>query len=364
MIKKKRKYVSKNAGIRITRSVRKKGNTSLVIGVVIMFITAIIFVNLGLGAEKNAKPIYEYKIERNANYEVLLKENDLYDTKTLPADLCYASKSIDAFTINFEYNFKGNDKIDTEYNYNITANLVGTVKDEYEDKEVWNKSFTILKNKSNQQVATEAFSIQEKIKLDYDKYDDLVNLYEMRYGIKIDAVLKVRFNIAYQPILLSDSISTEKVEDFIELDIPINHSVTEVSRNYENENTANIAPPIEKIRIREYSYYTIAGLLLIAAFTISIIKMSNNKMSPQEKYEKNVNHILKYYKDIIVTVNNEPNLAGLKMMELISLDDLIDVAEQNHCNIIHYEDLSNRMNYLYAIVGEYVYCYKIKRNEY
>ncbi len=67
-------------------------------------------------------------------------------------------------------------------------------------------------------------------------------------------------------------------------------------------------------------------------------KIKKNKITVQRKYEKNVNHILKYYKDIIVTVNSKPDFADLKMMELIIFDDLIDVAEQNNCNIIHYED--------------------------
>ena len=51
------------------------------------------------------------------------------------------------------------------------------------------------------------------------------------------------------------------------------------------------------------------------------------------------------------------------MMEVLTLDDLIDVAEQNNCNIIHYEDLKNRINYLYVIVGEYAYYYKIIINQ-
>ena len=114
-------------------------------------------------------------------------------------------------------------------------------------------------------------------------------------------------------------------------------------------------PSIEKIRFKEYIYYVLAGLLFISAFITYIIRINKNKMTDQEKYEKKVNHILKYYRDLIVTVNNKPNLDGLKQMELISLDDLIDVAEQNNCNIIHYEDLQNKTNLLYAIVGEYVF---------
>lgn len=169
----------------------------------------------------------------------------------------------------------------------------------------------------------------------------------------------MRFNISYKTDLLKYGINSKDIDDFIELDIPITNTVTEVSENYEKENMVNIKPPIEKIKVRVYIYYTIASLFMIACLILSINEVSKNKMTPQEKYEREINRILKYYRNIIVTVNNKPNLADLKMLELSILDDLIDVAEQNNCNIIHYEDLENRIDYLYAIVGEYVYYYKI-----
>ena len=351
MIKKRRKYISKGINTKRFRGDNRKKYVSIIV-VVAMIVIAIIFVKLGLESEKNTKSIYQYKIERKSDYEVLLKENDFYVTKTLPANLYYASKSVDNFNINFEYNFKGNNKVDTEYDYNITANLVGKVKDEYQDKEVWNRRFSLFENKNDKQLDKDEFSIKETINIDYQKYSDFVHLYENEYGIKIDAVLKVHFNISYK-----NNLNTEKIDDFIELNIPITNTVTEVKENYEKESIINVMPPIEKIKTREYICYSIAGLFTILALIIFIIKNNKYKMTPQEKYEKNVNHILKYYRDIIVTVNNEPNLIDLKMMELITLDDLIDVAEQNNCNIIHYEDFTNKTNYLYAIVGNYAYYY-------
>ncbi len=145
---------------------------------------------MGLGTEKNTKSVYQYKIEKKFDYEVLLKSNDLYTTNILPADLYYASKSIDAFSINFEYELKGNKKIDTEVDYNI---------------------------------------------------------------------------------------NTEKIDDFIELDIPITDTITEVNKNYENENVVDIMPPIEKIKIKKYIYYTIAGLCIIIDCFICIKKSKKIK---------------------------------------------------------------------------------------
>ena len=72
---------------------------------------------------------------------------------------------------------------------------------------------------------------------------------------------------------------------------------------------------------------------------------------------------MKYYKELIVTVTNEPNLADLKVMNINSLDDLIDVAEQNNSNIIHYETTKNLRSNLYVIVSGYVYVYIVTDEE-
>ena len=347
MLKKRRKYINKKINIRRTRSINKKSYVNI-IAIVIIIILALIFIKLGLGARE--KLIYQYKINKNSDYVVVLKKNNFYQTTTLPANLHYASKSIDDFIINFEYNFKGSGKIDIEYNYGITAELIGTVKDEYEDKEVWNKNFELLPNKSDKQANKDSFVVKEKVSIDYEKYINLVSQYESAYGIKIDAALRLRFNISYKTNLSNYGINTDRIDDVIELNIPI--TVTEVNKNYENESITNITPPMEKIRTIEYICYTIAILLIVVSI-IYIIKM--NKVNPQEKYKRKIKSVLNYYKDIIVTVNNKPNLNNLKMMELIALDDLIDVAEQNNCNIIHYEDVIDEISYLYVIVGEYVY---------
>ena len=74
-------------------------------------------------------------------------------------------------------------------------------------------------------------------------------------------------------------------------------------------------------------------------------------------YNYNINHILKYYRDLIVTVINKPDFTDLKVMKLLVLEDLIDVAEQNQTNIIHYKEPKKEESNLYVIIDNYVYIY-------
>ena len=47
-------------------------------------------------------------------------------------------------------------------------------------------------------------------------------------------------------------------------------------------------------------------------------------------------------------------------MNIEKLEDLIDLAEQNEKNIIHYEFKKENKSKLYVIVDEYVYVYEVK----
>ena len=80
-------------------------------------------------------------------------------------------------------------------------------------------------------------------------------------------------------------------------------------------------------------------------------------------YEKNINKILKYYRDLIVTVDNKPDLSNLESLKVMILDDLIDVAEQNKAIIIRYEELKEDKSYLYVIIGKYAYIYEVTADE-
>ena len=106
--------------------------------IIIAIIISIAFIEFYIKNKEKSIPIYNYTIKKSDNYELLLKPNDFYTTQTLPAGGYYASNSIKSFAINLKYDFKSDKKSNIEYNYNITANLIGTIKNiNEEDKEIF-----------------------------------------------------------------------------------------------------------------------------------------------------------------------------------------------------------------------------------
>ena len=173
----------------------------------------------------------------------------------------------------------------------------------------------------------------------------------MKNDIAIDSVLNVHFDIFYHINLSNVGLDEKDFTDSIQLEIPINNTVTQVKENYENVSNENIMPNTQAVMVHKVVDYVIGALFVIGAIVIIIMRICKNK----KVY--NLNHILNYYSDLIVTVTNEPNISNLKIMYVTKLDDLIDVAEQNQRNIIHYEMVKNEEDDFYVLVDDYVYIY-------
>lgn len=318
----------------------------------LIIILGICLLVIGLKEENNIIQ-YSYEIQRKSSYEILLKENNYYDTNILPSGYVYASKSINKAKIDFKYFLKGKEKTNIKYNYSITGNLIGRVDYENEEnKEIWNKSFVFSKDFYEEEADTNNLLIDKDVSIEYDYYSDLVNSYEKEYGISIDAVLKLFLNVSYEIDLSKFNIENEIIRDVIEVDIPINNTVTEVKEKYKKNDFKEIKADENNYKIDKI-ICLIFGITLLSIEAILLYKKIEEiiKKNLKENYIKN---ILKNYNNLIVTVENEPDTSNLKIMKIIQFEDLVDIAEQNQTNIIHFEIIKNKESKFYVIVGRYV----------
>ncbi len=328
----------------------------IIITSIFVIILGIIFTKIGFNYSKDLIS-YSYEVQKSGDYEIVLNPNDFYDTKVLPANRYYASKSINSIIINFKYKFEGNKNTNLKYNYNITAELLGNASTNDDlNKEVWSKKYIFLDNKEKSITNQNSFLISELTNIDYQYYRSLVQSYEEKYEIAIDAVLKVRLNV----FLDTDSIllSKEESEDYIELLIPINNTVTKVTANYIDTISKDIYTKNETIPVEEIICFIIGGTCIFIPLILLVINLKNFKKSEKEKYEERINRILKSYNDIIITVTTKPQLSDLKTIKLEDINDLIDIAECNQCNIIYYN--SNDKREFYVIIDRIVYVYSVK----
>ncbi len=326
----------------------------IIIFQIIVFIIGLILIETYLNLRNNnIQKVYE--THKKIDYEVYLKPNDFYENQILESKGCYAAKSIDFLKINFEHQIIGVDNMDMEYKYKITNRLFATaVNGENVDNTIWERDYFVfesdIKNKNiGQNIITEDFDIN------YDFYRNLVNSYEEQYGIQVNAVLKVRLDVFY-------NIKSEKekcLEDYIEFDIPVTDLVLEPQENYEENSLKNIIIQKDKYKIAKNVCFILGSIMILGDVILYAVKIYKFKLGSENKYEKKIRKILKYYKDDIVIINNELNLSEYKVLKIANFEDMINLAEQNQTNVIYYEAVKNEVSYMYVIVRDCVYFYKI-----
>ena len=296
--------------------------------------------------------MYNYTVKKTNNYKVILKPNDFYSTDTLEAGNYYPSKAVKNYMIDFVYDFKANMKADIEYNYNVTAELIGTsASTEGKYKELWRRKFDILETKTGK-INEDNFNINEDVSIDYEYYNNLVNSYEEAYDVELDTVLKVKFNIIFS------NLNGEKMKDYIELDINLNDVITNAEENYESVKTNNVPEAQKNDNGNKILICSIFGIIFLILILISIKKLKNK--TPKEKYKRKVRYTLKYCKDLIVRVEEKPNFSKLNILKIDNLDSLINLAEHTKSNIIYYETIKDRKSEFFIINNNYVYIYTIR----
>lgn len=323
----------------------------------ILFIIGIFSIFYLLYFHKNDISIYNFSIQKSDDYLVLLKPNDFYQTETLPPGGYYPANAINSYIIEYRYELTGDKKTNIEYNYNVEAYLVGTVKNiDNQDKEVWNRKF-ILSENTNGKENTDKVYINKKINIDYEYFNNLVRSYENSFDISIESILKVRFNLNYN-IDLNENIN--KKEDSIELEIPITSSVSEVRENYEKITNDKIIQQEEKNNFNKIVFYSIAGIMILVSLVNIIVIGKKYIKIEKQQYKHKLKHILNYYKDIIINISSELDLNNLKTIYVEDFHDLIDLAEQTQRNILYYNNYDKDKSKFFVIVDNYVYIFLLK----
>lgn len=321
----------------------------------------IIYISLSIPKEKETKTTYyTYFVKRASSYSTKLKEesSSYYDNLLPNASNTYPSFAVESFFLNLTYMMEGDDYVNTEYNYNILAEIIGEYrKEDGSLEQIWNRPFPLIENRKESIQNTKSFSINENIQINYADYNNIVSAYKQTYNLSINAYLKISLNIQYKNSLTKDKTKQVEQVDKVEVRIPLNESTTKIEKKFE----ASTENDLSQTNSKGLNYrFMIMGLFLVlVSILLCLIAFKRKGVTVYDLYKKNMEKILKNYGDLIVTVTSKPNIKYLRIMQLEKIEDLVDVAEQNKCHIIHFEIKRRCLSYLFVINEGYVYIYRV-----
>lgn len=323
------------------------------------FITGIVFIVLGF----NEYEIIEvgYKENSDINYKVYLKENSFFEDKYLEENKTYIASLIDYIDVNFHYNISYNMPLKGDYNYKLVA-IVSSNK-QNSDEYYWKKSYDLTEVKTGTYESNSSLLLDENIKIDYSKYNQILNSFRKEYPFastgNLQVAMEVNNNILTEydenPILLASNVN---------LSIPLLEQTVEASISKNTKNTSDVF----KFKVNDdsliYLVYKILGFILtalsIAYFSILIIiRLFYRK---NNKYEVFIDKILKNYDSIIVDTNSEPSFSDFKIIKVDSFDELLDVYNEVRMPINYYR-MQSRC--IFAVYNDtIVWIYELNKEEF
>ncbi|MGN1311446.1 MAG: DUF5305 family protein [Bacilli bacterium] len=326
----------------------------LIIAFSLCFACALIFLQKSL--EFKEVDIINYKETSDLDYKVYLKKNDFYDEKYLEKDMLYVASLIDNVKINFNYNFNIDNNIPLKIDYKIIGKLL--IENETEDKTYFQKDYDLV-SKKDYKLKNNKIEIDEKIKIDYDYYNDIANKFKMSYGINTKSFLKV--------FLIVDKFSSENKisipkNSIMYVSIPLSEKSVSIKLSYNKINESNNIVDNSNIVVKNLPFIAITIILVITSIIliIKIVRMISLMVRKKTKYDKYISKLLIKYDRVIAENSTGPILENKQIIKIKKFEELLDVRDNLKLPILYYNTVPHQKCCFYIIHDSELYMHVVK----
>ncbi len=306
----------------------------------ITFISVLFIIGVALIIFGFTKSFISLKYQENnsVNYKVFLKNNNYFDTNYLDENRTYITSLIDHLNINYHYNLKFSEKVNGTYSYRIDA-IVNANKPNGEDGYYWSKKYNILEPTDVDIKNSDTIDINKEIDIDYNKYNAILEEFKKDYSISTDGVLKVQLTVESRATgeKYKDDI---KIPSNLNLNIPLLEKAVEATIEKNAVSNDNIIVS-EDSSLTKYKFASIIlgilliliDLVLVLSITVVRIKNKNNHL-----YLATLKKIVDAHDSIIANIDNLPDVSDLKVINVSSFSELLDVYNEVRMPINFYEN--------------------------
>lgn len=349
----------------------KKENKFLQAGKYIFYLfIAIVFSLFSLyyfkmGLKNTYQEEVSYKSSSNVSYKVYLLENDYFDEPYLGMNRTYISSLINYIDINFNYNLNFSNFVSGKYTYYIKG-IIAADKVKDDDSSYWSKSYILKEPETISYDNQNSFNIDTNVKVDYQKYNTILNEFRKDYGISFDGAFKVQLVIESE----SNAINIKEnipVESLIEVRVPLTQQVIDLSIDLSNnDNEGKISETIVNNTSSNYMFLGLGILFITVTLCLLwiVFRYIISIYLSKSKYSKTLKKILSTYDTIIVNVSSLPNLNDLKVIEVNTFSELIDAHSEVRMPINYYEEVTDYKSVFVLVSTNMAWVYTLINHEY
>ena len=328
--------------------------------VFIIFITVgTILLNKSLNFE--SEKIIKYNEKSDLDYKVYLLKNDFYEQPYLEKDMLYVASLIDKIAIDFDYNFESEAKENIDFEYSIVAKL--SIDNAIGTKSYFEKTYTLLDNKTLNMRESTGQNIKEQITLDYPYYNSLANKFKSQYGIDADSKLTVYMLINKKNTEESSYILNSS--SIMNIVIPLSERSVDIKLDYKKIDETNNIIQKQKMTIRDILPLVISVMFIASALIMIIKAMRNIRILSNQKsaYDKYISKVLKEYDRLIAESSTLLSFEDKEIININKFTELLDIHDNLQKPIMYYEEKPHELSYFYINHDNVIYLFEVDSSE-
>lgn len=299
-----------------------------------------------------------YTENSNLDYKVYLKENDFFDTRYLEGDNQYIASIIDYIEGNFRYELEADSETDIDYKYSYKIVAETNVQDKTNHKSLYKFDEVLVEEKEYISNTRKKMIINEPIKVDYNRYNDIVKRFVDIYDLdNSNATVTINMYVNVLDDIGHDNAKNNTPAISLKIPLTTETMAIDIESNSVNENDISVCQNINQ------SKYLFGATVLVIIDIILIIKLVifiKDTKDEKSVYNMRLRKIMSNYGSYIQKLNNEFDFEGHQILEVKSFEDLLQIKETLNKPILMTEKSLAMETYFFIPSDDNCYIYELK----
>ena len=277
-----------------------------------------------------------YSEDNSLNYKVFLKDNNYFENRYLDEGKTYIASLIDFINVDYTYKLDFSDLVSGSYKYYLKATVEAN-RPNNEDGTYWSKDYILKEEVTKSFEDEDSFVIVVKDKIDYDKYNQILNSFKKEYDLDTDGKLTISLVVNTN---IKNGEFTKDIPSKMALSIPLLEKAVnaKISKNID-ENSNCIVTKLKNngVIFNLIKFIGIGIIILSVVFMIRSV-FRYRIFSSKNDFEIKLNKLLTNHDSIIASIERLPNLKDYDVVDVVNFNELIDVYNEvrmpiNYCRI-------------------------------
>lgn len=345
---------------------QKRNKKILIIGLVILFLSLLFIASYAIYYKKNQVYYVEYNETSDVDYKVYLHENDFYEEEYLGKGQTYVASLIKSIETSINYKLHVT-RPDVEYQYKYSADMQLIVKDGKANQSILEKTYILEEEKTYIQPVGKDLLINEKIEVDYSKYNTLASMFIDTYDLD-NTINSLVIRMYVTVTGTCQDLLTDSVDSYvITVNIPLTDKTTSIGI------TSNIPETEAKMLacLQESSYKNlfkwmaavalVLDVVAIISLVIFVIKTRNTYIN----YTRQVNKLVSNYRSYIQKVKTKLEFTDCKVIEVSTFVEMLEIRDTILKPILMQEDEDKTWaKFIIPAETNLVYMYQMKLEDF